>query len=166
MRPLAFLPFPLLALLLFSSCRRPLSFGSSDASPAAAPAPTAATASAVSDTAPSPEKWCAAVFETNRRCGYMIGNQYKLKPSVEELKCDAREVLSKRDQYIALTPTEIRSDVEKQIAWFDAVMKWAEAHGGNVHAPGMPAPAGFVQSQKRLYKYQVDHCGLNPTPLP
>jgi len=114
----------------------------------------------------TPEYWCKWVFEVNQRNKSMVGNQYVTNAPPDTMRGAMIEAVVKREDYISASPTEIRDDVKAQLEYFDQTVKWGNANNWDVHAPGIPIPTpAFLAASKRLYDYQVKHCGLNVAPL-
>ena len=117
---------------------------------------------------PRARTWCEYVFGFNRRWGVMVGNRYRASsPLLTRPYLEA--VMHGRDQYIALTPAEIRPDAVLQMAFFEQLYRFVASHpadpASKLAAAGMPfADAATTTAFSRLTRYQVEHCGLDPRP--
>jgi hypothetical protein len=131
---------------------------SASTSAAASPPPSAAA----SGFKPDAKEWCRFVFDVNHRHGLLVGNHY-INPTPEQRKGSLKEGLARRDEYIGRSPPEIREDVKLQLAYYEKYVAWADAHDWNLHAPGEPAASKeYVEAERRIFQFQVDHCGLQP----
>ena len=75
-----------------------------------------------------------------------------------------KDAIANKEKYFAISPPEIREDVKRQVANYEKYVAWADAHNWTPGAP--PMSNDTMQSETRIFQYQVDHCGLSPRLLP
>jgi hypothetical protein len=131
---------------------------------ASTPAPSAA-ATTVPSTAPTAAgtaaAWCAFVIEINSKYGYMTNKNYSAKPpSLDVQRQILTEALSRVDEWVAKTPPEIKDATAAEVAYFQRLKAYGDAHGWT-SAAGFPQPtaqeATLIGS---LVPYQEKNCGI------
>jgi hypothetical protein len=139
------------------------------AAPSAAPttAPTtAATATSVPSAAPvagggSAAAWCGFVIEINTKYGYMTNKNYSTTPpSLDVQRQILTEALSRLDEWVAKTPPEIKDATAAEIAYFQRLKAYGDAHGWTDPAAFPPPTAAEVTLIGSLVPYQEKECGI------
>ena len=119
---------------------------------AAAPAGALhARASSASDT----KSWCAAVIRTNTKYGTMKNKRYLPVQSVplSAWKKVVDAAVANGDRYIALAPSEIKTAVRHQIAWFKNIK-------ANNYSKTTPLAPLTIADVKLLTSFQKTKCGI------
>jgi hypothetical protein len=105
--------------------------------------------------------WCGFVIDVNTKYGYMTNRNYSATPpSMEVQRQILTEALSRLDEWVAKTPPEIKEATAAEIAWFQRLKAYGDAHGWTNPA-GFPQPtaaeAALIAS---LVPYQKKECGI------
>jgi hypothetical protein len=134
----------------------------------ATPAPaSAATATSVPSVAPAAggtgtaAAWCAFVIDVNTKYGYMTNKNYSATPPTMDVERQiVTEALSRLNEWVASTPPAIKDASAAEIAYFQQLKAYGDAHGWTNAAafPQMtPADAALIAS---LVPYQEKECGI------
>lgn len=156
----------------------------SPAAPAASSEPVASVAaaapSAAATTAPSPaaaatpgpsaapaagggtaEAWCGFVIDINTKFGYMSNKNYSATPpSLDVQRQILTEALSRLAEWIARTPPEIKDATAAEVAYFQALKAYGDAHGWTNPAAFPQPTAAEATLIGSLVPYQEKECGI------
>jgi len=138
----------------------------SAAAPSAAAPSAAATANPVSSTAPAAGSgtaaaWCGFVIEINTKYGYMTNKNYSAKPpSVDVQRQILTEALSRLDEWVAKTPPEIKDATAAEVAYFQRLKAYGDAHGWTNPAAFPQPTAAELTLIGSLVPYQEKECGI------
>jgi hypothetical protein len=116
-----------------------------DAGVARPSSPVAATGSA--------KAWCASVIATNTRFGTMKNKRYLRNVPLTTWKNVVDYTVAHADAYLALAPSEIKTAVKHQIAWFKKVQK-------NYTSIATTLAPMTVADVRLLKTFQETKCGI------
>lgn len=135
---------------------------SSDSNKQAAPTPPATATAAPPAASPTPASglggdYCSVVIKVNTDIGTMVNKKFVPSPEWTHAQVQALVdfVLSHTAEFRALTPPELKSDIEVEILYWQAVK---DAGYDMVTAK---APAGLGNAAVQITDYQRTHCGIS-----
>ena len=119
--------------------------------PAAATTRTSTTTAGAADT----RAWCKAVIDTNTKAGTMKNKRFlpvsSVPPSAWKKVVDA--AVANRSRYLAIAPSEIRTAVKHQLAWFARVK-------ANKYAPNTPLAPLTIADIRLITNFERTRCGI------
>jgi hypothetical protein len=131
------------------------------------PAPSAAaTATPVASATPvagggTAAAWCGFVIEINTKYGYMTNKNYSAKPpSIDVQRQIVTEALSRLDEWVAKSPPEIKDATAAEVAYFQRLKAYGDAHGWTDAAAFPPPTAAEGGLLASLVSYQEKECGI------
>lgn len=140
---------------------------SAAATAAQSAAPSVAATASVAPTAPpvaggDVAQWCAFVIEINTKYGYMKDKAYSTTvPSMDVWRQIITEALSRLDEWMAVTPPEIKDATAAEIAWFQAVKAYGDANGWPKDSMKYPQlTSAQITLLTSLTPYQETKCGI------
>ena len=101
----------------------------------------------------SAKAWCASVIATNTRFGTMKNKHYLPNVPITTWKKIVDYTVAHADAYLALAPSELKTAVAHQIAWFKKVQK-------NYTRVATTLPPLTVADVKLLKSFQQTKCGI------
>ena len=119
--------------------------------------PAAASARAPSSTvrAADTKGWCNAVIQTNTKYGTMKNKRF-LAPGEVPMSAWKKVVdaaVAGHDRYLALAPSEIKTAVKHQLAWFARVKR-------NKYALSTPLAPLTIADIHRITNFERTKCGI------
>jgi hypothetical protein len=130
---------------------------------ATASPPASATASPPPNTAlPSADAaaWCAFVIDVNTRGGYMVDKTYGRTLTAAQAQAILSEAITRKDEYIALTPPEILPGVQAEMAWYQRIADYAAANGWTDLAKFPQPTSAETAAMAPLVPFQLANCGI------
>jgi hypothetical protein len=105
--------------------------------------------------------WCAFVIDVNTKYGYMTNKNYSATPPTMDVERQiVTEALSRLNEWVASTPPEIKDATAAEVAWFQRMKAYGDAHGWTDAAAFPPPTTAESTLIASLVPYQQKECGI------
>jgi len=144
-------------ILAVAGCSAKSASPKAQSSTAASSAPASSGPTTPPPAAGSAESYCDYVIRVNTELGTMVNKKFiSIADMTPQRWAElAQYAVDHRADLLAVTPAELKSAVELELQWYQAI---AAAHG-DVNAAALPA--GFAEASVQIATFEQGHCGLS-----